>query len=223
MIEVARHDDRRIDPQHRVARPDHPGVSDECRALRQDAGVRGRHMGVAAEDRREAPVEMPAHRELLARRFGVPVEDAHLRRALAQLFQEQVERAERVVLLGHEHATYGVCDERPFRDRPAASRIPRRKVERPHAEVQRIDLLEEDALIPHVVAVRDDVRARFTELGRDLAGEPAAARCVLAVDDREVDPALGTDLWNERRHGLPSGFADDIADEENPHLSRAAR
>ena len=74
-----------------------------------------------------------------------------------------------------------------------------------------------------MVAVRDDVRARFTELGGDLAGEPAAARCVLAVDDHKIDAAIGPNPRYKRRYGLPSGFADDIADEENPHLSRAAR
>jgi hypothetical protein len=74
-----------------------------------------------------------------------------------------------------------------------------------------------------MVAVRDDVRARLTELGGDLAGEAAAARGVLAVDDREVDIAFRPELWEKNGHGLPSGLADDIADEENSHLSRAAR
>src|SRR5436853_270178 len=83
---------------------------------------------------------LPLHRELLARRFRMPIEDADLRRAVAELREERIDRAERIVLIGHEDAPDRVDDERTFLDDPAFAGIPRREVQRPDAVLERVDL-----------------------------------------------------------------------------------
>src|SRR4029079_16407166 len=98
---------------------------------------------------------MPPHRELLARGLRVPVEDADLRRAVAELREKRIDRAERIVLLRHEDSSDRVHHERTLPDDPALARIPRREVQRTNAILACIDLLQETALVPHVVAVRD--------------------------------------------------------------------
>ena len=182
-------------------------------------------MRVAPKHGREPAVEVPPHRELLARRLGVPVEDPDPGRALAKLGEERIDRAEGIVLLGHEDSPEGVHDERPVADDPARARIARRQVQRANAEVERIDLLEEGPLVPDVVPVGDHVGARVADLTSDLTGEPRAAGGVLAVHDHEVDASFAPDGGEKRGDGLAAGLSDDIADEEDPHaeVSKGAR
>ena len=53
------------DADDRIVRSGHADVGDVRRAFRQDALVGGLHVRVGAEDRRDAAVEMPAHRQFL--------------------------------------------------------------------------------------------------------------------------------------------------------------
>ena len=55
--------------------PGHPHVGDVGGPARQDAGVGRRDVGVGPHDRRGPAVEEPAHRDLLARRLGVHVDE----------------------------------------------------------------------------------------------------------------------------------------------------
>ena len=52
-----------------------PDVGDVGGAARQHAGVGGGDVGVGADDRGDAAVEVPAHRHLLARHLGVEVDE----------------------------------------------------------------------------------------------------------------------------------------------------
>ena len=64
-----------LDADHAAARAGHADVGDVGGAARQHARVGGRHVRVGADDRRHAAVEVPAHRDLLARRLGVHVDE----------------------------------------------------------------------------------------------------------------------------------------------------
>ena len=172
---------------------------------------------MAADDGGKPSVEVPPHRELLARGLRVPVEDAHLRRALAELRQQPIQGAEGIVLVRHEHAADRVHDESALRDEPATAGIARRKVQRTERVVERVDLLEERALVPHVVPVRDDIGAGRSDLVRDRRREPGSTGRVLAVHDREADLALVLDAGQQRRETLPPRPPDHVADEEDPH------
>ena len=57
------------------ARAGHADVGDVGGAARQHPGVGGGHVGVGAEDGRDAAVEVPAHRHLLAGHLGVEVDE----------------------------------------------------------------------------------------------------------------------------------------------------
>jgi hypothetical protein len=190
----ARDDDVLVHAEHGVARPDHAGVRHMRRALREDARIRGRHVRVRADDGREATVEVPAHGDLLARGFGVPVEDAHPWRIPAQLIEKTVDRAERIVRRRHERATDRVHDEYVLDHDPTTSGIARREIDRPDREWEQLDVVEELPLVPDVVPVGDDVRAVGVELARDVGGESRAARGVLTIHDREVDAPILSDL-----------------------------
>src|SRR5207302_3154439 len=96
---------------------------------------------------------------------------------------------------------------------PAFAWIPRRQVQRPDAEGERVDLFQEGPLVPDVVAVGDDVGARFVDLAGDLSGESGTAGGVLAVDDHEVDGALARDHGHECPTGLTTALPHHIADE----------
>ena len=74
------------DADHAAARAGHADVRDVRRAAGQHARVGCRDVRVGADDRRHAAVEVPAHRDLLARRLGVEV-DEHVVDAVAQLAQ----------------------------------------------------------------------------------------------------------------------------------------
>ena len=69
-------------------------------------------MGVRADDRRDLAVEVPAHRDLLGRRFRVEVDEDDFARAAQRLDLAQDDR-ERVVELQHEHAAHDVDRRRP--------------------------------------------------------------------------------------------------------------
>ena len=187
------------------------------RALREHARIGRRHVGVRADDGREAAVEMPAHRDLLTRRLGVPVENAHARRVAQELFEQRVDRAERVVRRRHEGAADGIHDEDILDHDPAAPRIARREIDRPDREREELDVVEELPLIPDVIPIRDDVRAVRVELARDVGGESCSTRGVLAVHDREVDLALRADLRQECRYRVPTWSPDDITDKKDSH------
>ena len=72
------------------ARPAHADVADERGAAGQDPGVGGRDVRVGAEHRGDAPVEVPAHRDLLAGHLGVEVDDDDLGALALELGQLRV-------------------------------------------------------------------------------------------------------------------------------------
>src|SRR5688572_3908131 len=195
-------DDVLIHPEHGIARADHARVRHVSGALRKDARVRRGHVRVGTDDGGEAAVEMPAHRDLLARRFGVPIEEA-------------VEGAERVVGGRHERPSDRVHHKNVLDHDPPSSRIAGREVDRPDREREQLDVVEELALVPDVVPVRDHVRAGGIELARDVGRETRAARGVLTVHDREVDPIFLPELRQERLDRVAPRTTNDVANKQN--------
>src|SRR5947207_2804374 len=111
-----------------------------------------------------------------------PVDAIDRTRAAGRL----VDRAERIVdVRRHEDATDRVDHEHTAGHGPASTGVSRSKIHRANAELQRVDVLHERALIPYVVPVRDDVATSIVQLARDLRGESCATRGVLAVHDDE--------------------------------------
>src|SRR5439155_20112632 len=221
-VDITPDDDRRVDAEHRVTWPDHARVRDVRRAPRQHARVGGGHVRVRADHRGDAAVEVPADRDLLARRLGVPVDDLHLRRAIGERVQDGVDGAERVVnVRRHEDAPDRVHHEHVIRDDPPTSGIARREVDRSYAVLERVDVLHELPLIPHVVAVRDHVGAGVVDLARDVRSQARPARGVLAVHDGHVDAQLALQLRKERRDRVTARAPHHITDEEDAQgLSR---
>src|SRR5687768_11478464 len=208
-------DDVLIHPEHGIARADHARVRHVSGALRKDARVRRGHVRVGTDDGGEAAVEMPAHRDLLARRFGVPIENADARGVAAELIEEAVEGAERVVGGRHERPSDRVHHKNVLDHDPPSSRIAGREVDRPDREREQLDVVEELALVPDVVPVRDHVRAGGIELARDVGREPRAARGVLTVHDREVDPIFLADLREERLDRVAPRTTNDVANKQD--------
>src|SRR5258705_12856887 len=147
----------------------------------------------------------------------MPVENAHARGVAPQLIEEIVDRAERIVRRRHERATDRVHDEDIFDHDKAATRIARREVDGPDREWKELDVVEELALIPDVVAVRDDIRAVGVELARDVQRESRPTGGVLAIHDREIDLVLDSDLRQQRLDRISPWATHDVADKKNPH------
>src|SRR5688572_22496724 len=214
-VTKASDDDRGIYSEHRVARADHARVRHVRRALRKDARVGCGHVRVGTDDRGEAAVEMPAHRDLLAGGFGVPIENANARRVSSELIEQTVDGAEWVVGRCHERSPDRVHDENVLDHDPAAAGIAGREVDRTDREWQQLDVVEELALVPHVVPVRDHVRAGGIELARDVGRETRAARGVLTVHDREVDLIFLPDLRQERLDRVAPRTTNDVANKQD--------
>ena len=82
-------------PRMLCPRAGHADVADEGGAAGQDPRVGGRDVGVGAEHGGHAAVEVPAHRDLLARHLGVEVDDHDLGAAPLELGELGVGGGER--------------------------------------------------------------------------------------------------------------------------------
>jgi len=176
---------------------------------------------VRAEHGGDAPVQVPAHRHLLAGQLGVEVDDEGIGRP-GERFEQLVDRRERVALDLQVHLTAQVdhrhSHSRCLDDGVAAAGIRRWKIggaDDPPLGVQiRIHL----TVAVGVVAERDHVDPCLEDrLGR-VRGYADAAGCVLAVRDDEIRHPLRPELRHRRRQALSAGLADDIPYEEEAHL-----
>src|SRR5438105_3596853 len=80
-----------------VVRPGHAYVGDVGRTPGQDLLVRGSHMRVRSDHRRDTPIKIPAHGLLFTRGFGVHVHNDDLRFGL-QLAYFAIRDAERIIV-----------------------------------------------------------------------------------------------------------------------------
>ena len=78
-----------------------------------------------------------------------------------------------------------------------------------------VQIVDQLALVPDVIAGGEHVRAQVEEVFGDLRGDAEAAGGVLSIDDDEFDVVGLTDMPDVLADDLSSRAAEDIADEEN--------
>jgi len=173
---------------------------------------------VGADDGGHLAVEEPAHRDLLARRLGVHVDEhvvgaGHLPQGVVDRreggrgrLHEQVARhvhdAERRAVLALEHAG------------PVA-RLGPEEVRGPDDELLLVEVGPDLAVAVGVVAERDHVDPGGEQLVRVLGRDADAAGGVLPVDDHEVERELLAQPGEELAQRAAPGGGDDVADEED--------
>jgi hypothetical protein len=130
-----------------------------------------RHVGVGPEDRRHAPVQVPAERLLLRGGLGVDLDHDRVRLALQAL--DHPVRAQEGVLGLHVHVLAAEDREDGHLEPPGRddhvvpSRAGGGQVRGPADPVDLRDLGLPAALVPDVVAQRDRVDARLEERAGD--------------------------------------------------------
>ncbi len=141
-----------------------------------------------------------ADRHLLARRLGVDVDDDRGRPGAERVIgEDRREPGERVVERVHEQPAHQVDDEcraavveavQP----PAGAGRARREIRRPqHARVA-LDIGDQLALVPDVIAGRQHVDAAIVEFAAQPLGQSRPMGRVLGVDDDEIERQIAAQL-----------------------------
>ena len=178
---------------------------------------------------RHPTVEVQAQRVLLGRDLAVEVDQADRRQRLGRLVQQAVGVGERVLDLLHVGAALEVdhgqlvAVERVVHAPAAPRDLVGAVVERPQHPFARLEERVDLALVPDVVARRDDVNAGLEQRLGGRRREPHPAGDVLAVGGDEVDPPLVADPRQRLLDRDPPGLPDDVADHQDPGGAVRAR
>src|SRR6266550_3409968 len=209
-----------VHPDAAVPGPDHAHIGDVGGPARQDPGVGRRDVGVGADHGAGPADQVPAHRGLLRRGFGVHVAEDD--RSLRMGGQDRVGRPKRVIQGLEKDPPDQVHDQHLVAARvdhaPTLAWRRRRVVGRPEHALQAGQLPDELLLGEHVVAGRDHVRARGPQLGDDLARQAETSRGVLAVDDREVRTQLLLQRREARLDRIPARMPAAVGHEQDAEL-----
>src|SRR6266403_2410979 len=183
-----------------------------------------------ADDGCYTAVEVPAEGDFLGRSFGMEVDEDDL---CLDLLQKFVGEAEGVVAGSHEDAAlqvdHGVVGAifLAFEHSPAwqtrgeicrAQQSPRRAM---RIAVCHLEVFDDFALIPDVIAGRHDIDAEIEEFVREWRRDTEPGSGIFAVGDHQIDGML---LYEFRQAVLDdgsSGTAKNVADEENVQESRS--
>jgi len=169
---------------------------------------------VGAEDGGDAAVEVPAHRHLLARHFGVEVDD---HRVLLVVAEDRVDGVEGGAGDTEADAAAEVHDADPhpldLDHGVAAPGIPLRVVGRPDHPLLAVEELVGLAMAVDVVPRGNDADADAEEVVGRALGDPHPAGRVLAVDDHQVRRIALAQLRHRLPQTLAAGAADHVADE----------
>jgi len=145
-------------------------------------------VGVRPEHSGDAPVEVPAERDLLARRLGVHV-DEDLIGLAAQIREHAVDLGKRRAPRAHVEVPRQVHDRQSnpvaLEHDAAATGLPAEEVRRTDHSLVPVEVGIDLAAAVGVVAERDRVDARFEQLVGNLRRDAEAAGDVLGVDDDE--------------------------------------
>jgi hypothetical protein len=179
-------------------------------------------MRVRAEDGGRPAVEVDRHRDLLARRLTVEVEQED-RRLPQGLLHERVHHLERPHRRGHEQVAEQIEDRDPRPvagpgHGPTASRRGGREVGGPNDAVRSGEIGRDLLPAPDVVAERDHVDARFEQPAGELRRDPDPVGRVLAVGDDEVEVELVAQPGQQLLDRAHARTAVHVSDEENSHL-----
>ena len=93
----------------------------------------------------------------------------------------------------------------------------RRVVDRAQQPRVAVDVADDLALVPDMVAGGDDVDAGRVELCADFVGQAEAVRGVLGVDDDEVERKVAAQRGQVFEYDVAARPADDIAADKNVH------
>jgi len=174
---------------------------------------------VGPEDRRRPTVQVPAHRHLLARDFGVEVDDDRVLLVVAEDRVDGVEggagdaQADATAEVDHPHPHPADLDHGV-----AAARVRLRVVGRPHHPLLRVQPLVGLAVAVDVVAAGDHVGTAAEDVVGGAFGDPHPAGRVLAVDDHQVGFVPLAQGRHRLAQPLPPRAADHVADEEDLHV-----
>ena len=171
-----------------------------------------------ADDRGHLAVEMPAHRDLLGRGFGVEVDEDDAG-ALLHLLDFLQHAGKRIVDAQHEHPAHRVDDadaDARLRagDVAAVAGDAGREVERAQQPRLDADVVDRFFLIPDVIPGGHDVDAGVEDLFAEFARDAKAGGRVLRVGDDKIELVVVPECGHTATHKVASWASDDIADEE---------
>ena len=173
---------------------------------------------MSTDDRGHAPVEEPAHPDLLARRLGVHVHQ-QLVDLPVELVEDRLDLHERRTARAQVQVAAQVDDAEThaiaLHHRESVSRLAAQVVGRTHDALLSVQVRVDLLAVVRMVAQRDDVDPRVQELVGDLRRDPESARDVLAVDHDESGSVAFTQLGKKRQQGPAPESADEVADEED--------
>src|SRR5258706_497985 len=211
-----------------VPRTAHPHVGLVRGPGAQHALVGGLHVRVRPQHRGHAAVEEVAHRVLLAGRLAVHV-DQDARGLLAQLRDQPLRCAEGAVEGLHEdpalqvhHPKLAPAARGDHRVAPTGRAV--RVVGR--AELPRtgpIEIRQDLALAPSMVAAGEQVQPRLEQLVRAFRRDPGAARRILRVAHAQVEAVPLAKDGHEVAHRRPARLAYDVPQEQDLQGALLAR
>ena len=136
--------------------------------------------------------------------------------------QQLIDGGEGIVDRIHEESRHRVDDQNlaPVGERENAGALAGRagrKIDRAQQTRIAVDIGNDLAPVPDVIAGRHHVRAGGVELGADLVGDAEAMRRVLAVDRDEIEAELTPEAWQLGDDDIAPGAADHVAAEKKSH------
>ena len=205
--------------ENRVDWPAHASIANESGPVLEDLFVRGLHVSVGAENRRDPTIKITAKGNFLTGGFAMGIND-DVGRFTAHLLHRYVEDRERVfqdwmhegarLHIDHAHLSFG----RFQNDRPCPGRAGR-IIERPQETrlgfKERLNLLA----IPNMVAGGDDRSARPQQIDGDPRCNAATGGGVFAVYDDEIERPALLQIWQTGDDGVATWFAHDVAKKKN--------
>ena len=201
----------------------HAYVGHVAGTVREDVGVGRRNMGMGADRHRHSSVHHMAQRHLFRRGLAMDIQQDRRDAAAQAVFRQHLfDGSEGTVERIHEQPRHHVEDHDLLpaaagEDVLAAPRCAFRVIARPQEPRVAVDMGQDLAVVPAVVAAGDDIDARGVELFADLAGDAEAAGRVLAVDDDEIGIQLLAQRRQVREHGVAPRSSDDVAAKQNLH------
>ena len=180
-------------------------------------------MGVGADDERHTPVDEMSHRHFFARCLTVEIEQDDIGVAAQPPGRQHFgDRRERIVERVHKQPCHQVEND----DAPTA-RIPEFRDTTPRRALGEIigpqnsrflvEMRNDIALVPHMIAGGDDIDPRRVELVADFRRDAEPASRVFAVHDDEIYVVAFAQPGHVTGNRLAPGPADDIAANHHTH------
>ncbi len=208
-----------LDADDRFMRTGHSDIGDVGSAPREDPLIGRLDMRVRAHHRRDLPIDVPAHGDLLGGGFGVEVHQDDSGLADRLYFASYDMKG--IVQGVHEDSPHDV--DHAHRDTSGGTgdvvaatwgvRIVR-GAEQPRFE---LDVVECLLLVPDMIPGGHDIDARLTDRLGHGTRHAQATRRVLHVRDHEVNRMALDQPGQRPSEYFATRFADDVAHEENVH------